>query len=385
MNEPALGDVVDRPPDASDALLILSSLPAMNPARFRNILRHHDPADALDRLLRRRPLHPMAVRSIRGDGLVDLAQQAANASLAALRQRCAEHEVEVIPLVDPRYPAVLAADPEAPPVIFIRGDVGALDERRVGVIGTRNATASGMATATDLGRALANEGVSVISGLARGIDGAAHRGVRGGSGVGRPVAVVGNGLDAPYPKRHADLWHWVASAGLLLSEWPPGTSPDAWRFPQRNRILAALCEIVVVVESRERGGSLITARAALDRGVEVMVVPGSPRCRASAGTNQLLRDGAAPVTSVDDVMMMLGLDHRRQGSLNFDPRPRPDPLQARVLAVCDREPSTLDAIVAEVGCTVVEAAMAAARLERMGWLHEAAGWFERAGSRLAGP
>ena len=136
------------------------------------------------------------------------------------------------------------------------------------------------------------------------------------------------------------------------------------------------------VESRERGGSLITARAAAERSVEVMAVPGSPRCRASAGTNQLLVDGAGPVTCVDDVMAMLGLDHRRQGELPFDPRPMPDALQSRVLAACQQRPSTIDMVFAEVDATLSSVALAAARLERDGWLVEAGGWFEATGSRL---
>src|SRR5690606_572209 len=136
-------------------------------------------------------------------------------------------------------------------------DLSVLAERRAGIIGTRNATAAGRATAFELGHELAVNGVAVVSGLARGIDGAAHRGVRAGDG--RPAGGVANGRDAPYPKPHTELWEWVATHGLLVSEWPPGTTPEPWRFPLRNRILAALCEVLVVVESRERGGSLITA------------------------------------------------------------------------------------------------------------------------------
>ena len=212
---------------------------------------------------------------------------------------------------DPRFPALLGLDPAPPAVLFVRGDLGVLDARRVGIVGTRNATLAGRQTASALGCDLAAAGVAVVSGLARGIDGAAHRGALAageGAGVGRPVAVVGNGADRPYPKQNAELWSAVGGRGVLMSEWPPGTPPEAFRFPMRNRILAALCEVLVVVESRERGGSLLTVREALDRSVEVMAVPGSPRNRAAAGTNGLLRDGAAPVTSADDVLASLGLD-----------------------------------------------------------------------------
>ncbi len=295
---------------------------------------------------------------------------------------CERCGITVLERADPRFPSQLAVDPQAPEVIFVRGDLDAVNARRVGVVGTRHATAAGRATATELGAGLSGEGVAVVSGLARGIDGAAHRGVRSSGGPGRAIAVVGSGPDVHYPKPNADLWEWVAGEGLLISEWPPGTTPDAWRFPQRNRILAALCEVLVVVESRERGGSLITAGAAADRSVEVMAVPGSPHSRASAGTNQLLVDGAGPVTSVDDILAMLGLDHRRQGALPFDPRPLPTALQAQVLVACEHQPCTIDMILADVDASLTDVALAAARLERDGWLIEAGGWFEVAGSRL---
>ena len=266
--------------------------------------------------------------------------------------------------------------------MFVRGDLDALGDRRVGIVGTRHATAAGRATASELGSALASESIAVISGLARGIDAAAHRGVRSSGGPGRAVAVVGSGPDVHYPKLNADLWEWVATAGLLVSEWPPGVRPDAWRFPQRNRIIAALSEVLVVVESRERGGSLITARAAADRGIDVMAVPGSPRSRASFGTNQLLVDGVAPVTSAHDVLTALGLDHRRQGSVPFDPRVQPDEMQQLILDACLEQPSNLDMIVSATGLSITDAALGAARLERSGWLVEAGGWFEPVGSRL---
>ncbi len=371
-------------PDATvGAVAALSSLPGIGPRRLRHLVHHHRAIDALERLASGAPLHDMIERAIPAADLTRIRAHAARADPpTAWADRLRSTGVRGMLLGDADYPAQLAADPEAPAALFVRGDLAALDTRRVGVIGTRNATAGGRATATDLGTALADLGIAVVSGLALGIDGAAHQGVRRSRGSGRPVAVVGNGPDVPYPKRHADLWAWVVERGLLVSEWPPGVPPDAWRFPQRNRILAALCEVVVVVESRERGGSLITARAAADRSVEVMAVPGSPRSRASSGTNQLLVDGAAPVTSVDDIVAMLGLDHRRQCDPPFDPRPRPDSVQARVLDACRPGPCTLDTIVTTTGLEVTEAALAAARLERSGWLVEAGGWFEIAGSWL---
>ena len=278
-------------------------------------------------------------------------------------------------MTDPSYPVQLRDDPEPPPIVFTRGDLGVLDARRVGIVGTRNATRLGRDTAFELGRALADAGVVVVSGLAKGIDGAAHGGTLAVPD-GRPVAVVGNGPDRPYPKVHERLWREVCGRGLLLSEWPPGTPPEPFRFPLRNRILAALSEVLVVVESRERGGSLITAQAAAERSVEVMAVPGSVRNRAAAGTNQLLRDGAAPVTDAADVLVALGLDTRRAGAARYDPRPLPRGVEADVLAACRDDPRTLDDVVVHLGLPVADAAMALARLERAGWVQDTGGWFE---------
>jgi DNA processing protein len=367
---------------SAGALTVLAGLPRVSPSRLRLLLLHHEPGDALDRLAAGRRLHPMVMRGVAPEALEAWRATARQTSADEARAGCERLGVRVIPLGDADYPNQLALDPEPPAVLFVQGDLASLDARRVGIVGTRNATAAGRATATELGSALGAGGVTIVSGLARGIDAAAHRGVRVGGAPGRAVAVVGNGLDLPYPKQNAELWGWVAEHGLLLSEWPPGVGPTGWRFPLRNRVIAALCEVLVVVESRERGGSLITAAAAADRGVEVMAVPGSPRSRASAGTNQLLVDGVAPVTSAADVFGMLGLDHRRQTELPFDPRPAPDALQRKVLDVCAEQPATIDLIAAGLDLGIAEAAMAAARLERTGWLVEAGGWFEPAGSRL---
>lgn len=364
------------------AVAALAGLELMFPRRLRLLLDHHRPDDAFERLVGGRVLDPMFARSMPAQTLAGLRDQARRTSARAAAEQCERLGVKVIIRSHPDYPGQLAVDPDPPPALFARGDFAVLDGRRVGVIGTRNATAAGRATASELAGVLARHGVVVVSGLARGIDGAAHQGVRDAGGPGRPVAVVGNGLDRPYPRQHVDLWNWVGSDGLLLSEWPPGVAPHAWHFPLRNRVLAALCEVLVVVESRERGGSLITADLAAERGVDVMAVPGSPRSRASAGTNQLLVEGAAPVVSASDVLDVLSIEHRRQAELPFDPRPRPDAVQRHVMAICARGPSTIDVLVDELGIDITEVAMSVARLERAGWIVESGGWFELAGSRL---
>lgn len=372
-------------PEVSDGVpeeayvAVLAGLSGMGPRRLRALLSHHVPSEAHAVVGGSAPPHPSVQRLLdsRRSG-VHLGStwraEVARVDPAEVWSRCVRAGVMIVPYGSARYPTALLHDPVPPAVLFVRGDLTVLDRRRVGVIGTRNATRNGIATAEALGADLAAAGVTVVSGLASGIDGAAHRGAVRASGS--PAAVVGNGPDRAYPRQHGQLWEEVAALGVLMSEWPPGVAPDAFRFPMRNRILAALSEVLVVVESRERGGSLLTVREAADRSVTVMAVPGSPRSRSSAGTNQLLCDGVAPVTCTDDILMALGLDTRRAGRAAFDPRPAPLGLEVAVLARCRRDPCTIDHVVDELGVTVAEAAMALARLERSGWLGESGGWFE---------
>ena len=370
-------------PDAG-YVAALAGFRGMTPRRLRVLLDHLTPREAFEVAGGAAPPTPIVARLLNDELRGWWRQGAAERSPGWCWERCEAAGIAVITAGDGAFPAQLQLDPSPPAVLFVRGDLAALDSRRVGIVGTRNATLAGRQTAAGLGCELAGAGVAVVSGLARGIDGAAHRGAlaAGASvGVGRPVAVVGNSADVPYPKQHGELWDAVCARGVLMSEWPPGTPPDAFRFPMRNRILAALCEVLVVVESRERGGSLLTVRDALDRSVEVMAVPGSPRNRAAAGTNGLLRDGAAPVTSADDVLASLGLDTRRQGTAPFDPRPALRGVDRAVVELCRADPRTLDDVASAVGLALCDAAMALARLERGGWLREVGGWFEAIWSR----
>ncbi len=229
-------------------------------------------------------------------------------------------------------------DPEPPALLFARGDTSVLDpvgpsgsgERApmVAIVGSRRCTSVGRRVAERMGAELATLGVGVVSGLALGIDGEAHSGVfkaweRAGRRTGAAIGVVASGLDVVYPKRHTDLWHRVGDAGVLVSEAPLGIAPARWRFPARNRIIAALADAVVVVESHASGGALSTVDEAEARDVPVFVVPGSVLSAASDGTNRLLVDGATPVRDGTDVVESLGLvvaagdrpnrpDHRQQ-------------------------------------------------------------------------
>lgn len=364
---------------ATGYLAALAGLDLVTVARLRLLLAHHRPDEAWAVVVGRARPAPLVAELLRGRVGAAWRASAERRHPGEWAQRCDRLGVRAVCGWDQDFPSPLCHDPEPPAVLFVRGDLAAIGHRRVGVVGTRNATRLGRETAIELGHGLATAGVAVVSGLAKGIDGAVHRGVLE-AGAGPPIGVVANGLDAPYPRMHAGLWGEVAAHGVLLSEWPPGTAPEAFRFPLRNRIIAGLSELLVVVESRERGGSLITANAAIERGIDVLAVPGSPQVRAALGTNQLLRDGAGPVTEVADVLMALGLDHRRAGERRYDPRPAPRGVEADVMASCAARPITLDTVVADLGVSLTDAAMAVARLERTGWLRQVGGWFEAVGT-----
>jgi len=372
------------PPEAFAAAL--AGFEEMTVHRLRALLRHHSPAEAWEVVQGRHPSSGLV-----GKVLAEPKVRAAWFASAAARPpeqvwaRCCELGIGVHLCGSAGYPAALESDPLPAPVLFARGDMSLLGGRRVAVVGTRNATAGGREAATRLGVDLAMAGVHVVSGLARGIDGAVHRGVLSAAADGRPVGVVACGHDVVYPREHHRLWAAVADTGLLLSECPPGVAPVPHRFPLRNRIVAALAEVVVVVESRERGGSLVTVAAALDRGVPVMAVPGSSLNRAARGVNELLRDGAAPVLDADDVLLALQLAPRRRGVAvgPAELRPRPMPADVAVYRELQRCPLTLDGVAQSVSVPLVDAAMSLARLAAAGWVGSADGWFECIGSPLS--
>ncbi len=363
-------------PDAACAVA-LAGFPLMTAHRLRVLLRHLGPQQAFEVAAGRRPPPPPIDRILLDRDLARRWSRAARERPPeAAWQRCADLGIGVSVLGGSSYPWALALDRAAPAVLFHRGRLDALDHRRVGIVGTRNATLGGRSTATRFGAELAEHGVAVVSGLARGVDGAAHRGVLGVDGA-PPVGVVASGLDVRYPREHAELWDAVAERGLLVSESPPGTPPEAHRFPLRNRVLAALSEVLVVVESRASGGSLITAREARDRDVTVLVVPGSTSSRASDGTNLLARDGAGVALDATDVLVALGLDSRRTRAGQCDPRRRPEPGDRSILDLFAGGGLELEEVVARSGRPVGEVALALGRLESGGWLLDTGGWFER--------
>jgi DNA processing protein len=204
----------------------------------------------------------------------------------------------------PDYPTLLGEMTSAPPILTWRGDLRLAAQPCVGVVGARNASAAAVKLARDFSAALAGEGFTIVSGLARGIDGAAHEGALEGGG-GRTIGVIASGIEIAYPPQHAALQERIATEGLLLAEQPPGTQPRGPHFPSRNRIIAGLSLGTLVVEAAPKSGSLITARLAGEAGREVMAIPGSPLEPRSLGCNQLIREGAVLVQSPADIAELL--------------------------------------------------------------------------------
>jgi DNA processing protein len=246
-------------------------------------------------------------------------------------QRAAAAGITPIPLGDQRYPPLLALIHDPPVVLWVKGDPRVLRRPAVALVGSRGASPYGLEAATHLAGALAPAGATIVSGLARGVDSAAHRGALQAGGL--TIAVLGSGPDTIYPPEHAALAESIAEAGAVVAELAPGTPPRALHFPARNRIISGLSLAVVVVEAAEQSGSLITAEFASDQGRTVMAVPGSIFSGRHGGCHALIRDGAAIVCSADDVAWELSTNRLRAllGPSSEQALPR-NPLLERMVA-----------------------------------------------------
>lgn len=279
----------------------------------------------------------------------------------------------VVPLTDSRYPALLTCTADPPPVLWVRGGVGGLGCPAVAVVGSRAATPYALQVATRLGAELAGRGILVVSGLARGVDSAAHRGCLEAGG--RTAAVLGCGLDRVYPAEHTNLSAAVvAQDGVLLSELPPGTPPLPRHFPLRNRIISGISLATVVVEASEQSGSLITARCALEQGRDVMAVPGSVLSGRNRGSHALLKDGARIVETADDILQELGWS----SAVGPQPSPRKPPVSDPLLGrMAPGEPYALDELAAATGTPGARLLARLAELELSGCITVTGGRFVR--------
>jgi DNA processing protein len=287
----------------------------------------------------------------------------------------------------PSYPRLLRELPDPPAILFVRGTLDEPDRFAVGMVGSRHATPYGRSVAERIARELAGHGLTVVSGGAVGVDTAAHRGALAGGG--RTLAVLGCGIDVDYPRENRELFEQIALSGALISEYPLGAQPDAWRFPLRNRIISALSQGTLVVEAPRASGALITARYAVEQGRPVMAVPGNIDRSASQGTNQLIKDGAILVTEVQDI---LGRGDRTGEAAGSEPegdgaednrnaanvnRARRlgalPPAQQRLIEELSLTPRHIDTIAQATGLTATEAGVEMTLLELQGYVRRLPG------------
>ena len=291
---------------------------------------------------------------------------------AAVHSRLVASGLRFIGQSAPEFPSSLAAIFDPPVGLFARGSgrLDLLEQPAVAIVGARACSSYGAHVARMFGRELAAAGLVVVSGMARGVDGEAHRGALDAGG--RTVAVLGCGVDRDYPAMHRELARRIGGDGLILSEYAPGVEPAPWRFPARNRIVAGLAQATVVIEAREKSGGLITADLAVEEGREVFAVPGEITSRLSAGTNALIKLGAGVATSAADVLEAFGLAP--------EPPPAPDltpPAEAVLVRLRDG-PHSADELVRALGLEAAAASAALTELELHGLLTETSGIFRAA-------
>lgn len=282
--------------------------------------------------------------------------------------RAAAAGVALLTVEDAGYPRLLREAPAAPPLIYVRGALTPADDWAVAVVGTRSPTSYGREAALRISRDLAAAGVTVVSGMALGIDGVAHQAALEAGG--RTIAVLGSGVDLPYPGRHRRLAEQIAERGALISDYPLGTAPAAANFPPRNRIIAGLSRATLVVEAGQSSGSLITVECALDGGRDVFAVPGPIFSRQSEGAHRLIQAGAQLITGAGEILGGLGLD---AASAQQEARVElpANPTEARLLGLLAYTPCHVDELARAAGLAAAEAAAALTMLELKGLARQA--------------
>lgn len=283
--------------ESLDAWLALVNAPGVGPRTAARLIEHFGSPSAVQQSSSTQ----LAAMGLKQESIAALKQPDPD-TLAAVMAWSMQPEAHILTLADPRYPPMLAEIHDAPPVLYVRGDVGLLAEPQIAIVGSRNPTPGGREITQELARQLVGFGLVVTSGLALGVDGVAHAAALES---GRTIAVLGTGPDRVYPAAHRDLARRIADSGALVSEFPPGQGPLAQNFPRRNRLISGLSLGVLVTEAALKSGSLITARCALEQGREVFAVPGSIRNPLARGCHALIRDGAKLVESAAEILVEL--------------------------------------------------------------------------------
>ncbi len=279
----------------------------------------------------------------------------------------------LLTLHDPDYPPLLAAIYDPPPFLYVKGDPRTPHPYPIAVVGSRRASPYGMAVAERLSRELAEQGITIVSGFARGIDAIAHRAALAAGG--RTIAVLGTGIDRIYPPEHRALFDEIAEEGLILSEFPLGAPPDANHFPQRNRVISGLSVGCLVVEATLESGSLITARSALEQGREVFAVPGQIFSETSAGTHQLIRSGAKLVEGIEDILEEILPQLRRAPRGPAFPPPALEGDEKKLYELLSFEPKQIDQLIQESALTASAVSGLLLSLELKGTARQLAGNF----------
>lgn len=346
----------------------LNTLPGLRAAAYHAALaRFGSAADLLD-------APAGALTGIRGLGpetAAALAQLDAARTGEAEERRAREIGVSILTLADPGYPELLRRIADPPPVLYCRGTLAPEDRNAIAVVGSRRATAYGRTATERLCRDLASCGVTVVSGMARGIDGWAHRAALAGGG--RTIAVLGAGLDRIYPPEHRGLAGEIARQGAVLSEFPLGLAPEKWHFPLRNRVISGLSRGVIVVEAAAASGALITVDQALEQAREVFAVPGPITSPASAGTNRLIQQGAKLVEDVRDVLEEFPELGARLSALGAPAAPALTAAERRLLAGLGSDPRSIDEIIRTTTSAPAETAALLTSLEIKGLVQQFAG------------
>lgn len=351
------------PAELSDELidqLALALVPELGPRRTAALLAHFGSAQAARRASMQQLLDVAGIGSQLAERFIQSLQRI---DVQTEIDLLSKHNATLLSLTDPQYPQALARIEDPPPLLYLRGSMTDADVRSVAIVGSRHCTHYGKRAAERIAGGLARAGFTVISGLARGIDGAAHRGALDAGG--RTIAVLAGGLSRIYPPEHADLAAAVERCGCLVSETPMTVQPQPGMFPARNRIISGLAQAVVIVEAGDRSGALITARHAAEQGREVFAVPGPVDSEASAGTLRLIRDGVRLIRNADDILedlagiapiaatMTSGAAAPASPSAPAAPAPPPPPqldeVQRRIWDVLVEGPRQVDDIAAAAG------------------------------------
>jgi DNA processing protein len=337
--------------------------PYIGPTRLTRLIEHFGDLEAAWTAT------PAALRAVLDDRAVSsLVSTRSTLSLDDEMDAIERKGITVLTRADPAYPHLLAQIPAPPPVLYIKGEIIPDDAVAVAIVGTRRLTSYGREVTARLAADLAAAGVTIVSGLALGIDGIAHNAaLRAG---GRTLAVLGSGVDIVYPPEHRHLAGQITEHGALISDYPLGRKPDAVNFPARNRIISGLSLGVIVVEAPTRSGALITTSFAADQGRDVFVVPGSILAAASAGGNLLLRDGARPITCADDVLDDLNLSRRREQIAVQQVLPIADD-ERKLLALLGADPQHIDELAAAASLPITHVSALLLTMELKGLVRNA--------------